>query len=159
MEILVADDQLSLAIGKRGQNVRLAAKLTGWKLDIKSESRMSASEAAAAAAEALFGPKKAPEPAEPLAAVATTEDQETAAAPGPAFGNGTHRPDEADQSGHEAGEHGSVGAVPGGDLGKAAEAAPLRNEVEDRGATRDLAESAQGAESQASADATEREPA
>jgi N utilization substance protein A len=39
MEIIVADDQLSLAIGKRGQNVRLAAKLTGWRIDIKSESR------------------------------------------------------------------------------------------------------------------------
>lgn len=33
-EVLVPEDQLSLAIGKRGQNVRLAAKLTGWKLDI-----------------------------------------------------------------------------------------------------------------------------
>ncbi|MFO7982498.1 MAG: transcription termination factor NusA [Desulfuromonadales bacterium] len=39
LEIIVPDDQLSLAIGKRGQNVRLAAKLTGWKIDIKSESR------------------------------------------------------------------------------------------------------------------------
>jgi len=39
MEIIVPDDQLSLAIGKKGQNVRLAAKLTGWKIDIKSESR------------------------------------------------------------------------------------------------------------------------
>ena len=36
--IIVADDQLSLAIGRAGQNARLAAKLTGWKLDIKSES-------------------------------------------------------------------------------------------------------------------------
>jgi len=40
MEVVVADDQLSLAIGKRGQNVRLASKLTGWKIDIKSESKM-----------------------------------------------------------------------------------------------------------------------
>ena len=40
MEIVVADDQLSLAIGKRGQNVRLASKLTGWKIDIKSASKM-----------------------------------------------------------------------------------------------------------------------
>lgn len=40
MEVIVADDQLSLAIGKKGQNVRLASKLTGWKVDIKSESRM-----------------------------------------------------------------------------------------------------------------------
>lgn len=33
--VLVAEDQLSLAIGKEGQNVRLAARLTGWKIDIK----------------------------------------------------------------------------------------------------------------------------
>src|SRR5438067_5998530 len=37
MEVIVDDSQLSLAIGKKGQNVRLAAKLLGWKLDIKSE--------------------------------------------------------------------------------------------------------------------------
>src|SRR5919197_2542271 len=40
MEIIVPDDQLSLAIGRHGQNVRLAAQLTGWKLDINSESRV-----------------------------------------------------------------------------------------------------------------------
>jgi len=40
MEVLVEDSQLSLAIGKKGQNVRLAAKLTGWKIDIKSEDEM-----------------------------------------------------------------------------------------------------------------------
>jgi N utilization substance protein A len=39
LEIIVPDDQLSLAIGKKGQNVRLAAKMTGWKIDIMSESR------------------------------------------------------------------------------------------------------------------------
>src|SRR6185369_7612098 len=36
-EVIVDDSQLSLAIGKKGQNVRLAAKLLGWKIDIKSE--------------------------------------------------------------------------------------------------------------------------
>ncbi len=39
MEVIVADEQLSLAIGKKGQNVRLAAKLTGWKIDVRSESK------------------------------------------------------------------------------------------------------------------------
>jgi N utilization substance protein A len=34
MEVIVEHNQLSLAIGKKGQNVRLAAKLTGWKVDI-----------------------------------------------------------------------------------------------------------------------------
>ena len=38
-QVIVPDDQLSLAIGKSGQNVRLAAKLTNWKIDIKSESQ------------------------------------------------------------------------------------------------------------------------
>lgn len=41
LNVLVADDQLSLAIGRRGQNVRLAAKLVGWKIDIKSHSELA----------------------------------------------------------------------------------------------------------------------
>jgi N utilization substance protein A len=49
MEIVCPDNQLSLAIGKKGQNVRLAAKITGWKLDILSESAASAK-----TAEAIF---------------------------------------------------------------------------------------------------------
>jgi transcription termination/antitermination protein NusA len=42
MTVIVPDDQLSLAIGKNGQNVRLAVKLTGWKIDMKSETMASA---------------------------------------------------------------------------------------------------------------------
>ena len=42
-EVIVPDDQLSLAIGRGGQNVRLAAKLTSWKIDIKSESQAEGS--------------------------------------------------------------------------------------------------------------------
>ena len=38
-QVIVEDDQLSLAIGKSGQNARLAAKLTNWKIDIKSETQ------------------------------------------------------------------------------------------------------------------------
>jgi N utilization substance protein A len=38
MEVVVPDDQLSLAIGKKGQNVRLASRLTGWTLDVRSDS-------------------------------------------------------------------------------------------------------------------------
>ena len=49
MEVVVPDNQLSLAIGKKGQNVRLAAKITGWKLDILSESN-----AASRTADAIF---------------------------------------------------------------------------------------------------------
>jgi N utilization substance protein A len=40
MDVIVPDDQLSLAIGRKGQNVRLAVQLTGWNIDIKSETKM-----------------------------------------------------------------------------------------------------------------------
>ncbi len=63
--MIVPDKQQSLAIGKEGQNVRLAAKLTGWKIDIKSATEMlseeraldearSAAEAAALASESAL---------------------------------------------------------------------------------------------------------
>jgi N utilization substance protein A len=45
MEIIVPEDQLSLAIGKNGQNVRLAVKLTGWKIDVKTEATVASQEA------------------------------------------------------------------------------------------------------------------
>jgi N utilization substance protein A len=45
LEIVVENDQLSLAIGKKGQNVRLASKLTGWKIDIKSQEEKKREEA------------------------------------------------------------------------------------------------------------------
>ena len=41
LEVVVPDDQLTLAIGRKGQNVKLAAKLLGWKIDIFTESRYS----------------------------------------------------------------------------------------------------------------------
>ena len=41
MEVIVPDEFLSVAIGKRGQNVRLASKLTGWHLDVQSETKYS----------------------------------------------------------------------------------------------------------------------
>jgi N utilization substance protein A len=41
MEVIVADEMLSLAIGRRGQNVRLASKLTGWRIDVQSETKYS----------------------------------------------------------------------------------------------------------------------
>ncbi len=44
LEVIVPDDQLSLAIGKKGQNVRLAARLTEWKIDIKSETAAAEAE-------------------------------------------------------------------------------------------------------------------
>src|SRR5690606_26689048 len=41
IEVVVPDDQLSLAIGRRGQNVRLASQLTGWQIDIETEAEES----------------------------------------------------------------------------------------------------------------------
>ncbi len=50
MDVIVPDDQLSLAIGRKGQNVRLAVQLTRWKIDIKSETNMREVQADLAAA-------------------------------------------------------------------------------------------------------------
>ncbi len=68
-QVIVPDYQLSLAIGKEGQNARLAARLTGWRIDIKSESQASDEGRAAAAAAkpaeakaAAVAPKPEPEP-------------------------------------------------------------------------------------------------
>ena len=50
-EVIVPDYQLSLAIGKEGQNARLAARLTGWRVDIKSETQLAEEEAGGYGAE------------------------------------------------------------------------------------------------------------
>jgi N utilization substance protein A len=62
--VTVPDYQLSLAIGKEGQNARLAARLTGWRIDIKSESQVSEESAAARTAKATPPPAAEPETAE-----------------------------------------------------------------------------------------------
>src|SRR4051812_709602 len=68
MEVIVEDKQLSLAIGKKGQNVRLAAKLTGWKIDIKSEEEKRRE------VEAQFGELEIPgEPSTDLSAEADSD--------------------------------------------------------------------------------------
>jgi transcription termination/antitermination protein NusA len=54
--VIVGDRELSLAIGKEGQNARLAARLTGWRIDIKSESQRAAGEQSAAGQE-VFDPQ------------------------------------------------------------------------------------------------------
>jgi len=69
MEVIVDDSQLSLAIGKKGQNVRLAAKLLGWKVDIKSEEEKRQEVESAMAA--LVNP---PEPVSALIAYGLAEE-------------------------------------------------------------------------------------
>jgi transcription termination/antitermination protein NusA len=49
--VVVPDDQLSLAIGREGQNARLAARLTGWRIDIRSETEFAQEEAEGAGEE------------------------------------------------------------------------------------------------------------
>jgi len=63
--VVVPDNQLSLAIGKSGQNVRLAARLTGWRIDIRSESQVAK---AALIAATTPTESETPEAAEPVAA-------------------------------------------------------------------------------------------
>ena len=82
MQVLVAEDQLSLAIGKRGQNVRLAAKLTNWKIDIRNAQEAAANserEEALRIAESVFQPAKAEEPVD-----APAKEQQDASAAAPA---------------------------------------------------------------------------
>ncbi|MBI4572530.1 MAG: transcription termination/antitermination protein NusA [candidate division NC10 bacterium] len=70
LRVVVADDQLSLAIGRRGQNARLAAKLVGWKVDIRSTSELQR-EAEAALSSLMTGesrPEVAPPPDDGAAA-------------------------------------------------------------------------------------------
>ena len=74
MEVIVEDKQLSLAIGKKGQNVRLAAKLTGWKIDIKSEEEKRREVEAQLGALEIGEPEAAPEDA----ASEPAQDVETA---------------------------------------------------------------------------------
>ncbi len=71
--VIVPDRQLSLAIGKEGQNARLAAKLTGWRIDIKPESAM---QEALAAAPVPATPAKAPARPKAPAAAAASRDEE-----------------------------------------------------------------------------------
>lgn len=59
--VIVPDNQLSLAIGKEGQNARLAAKLTGWRIDIKSQSQAEEALLGADAADEADKPADAPE--------------------------------------------------------------------------------------------------
>jgi N utilization substance protein A len=78
MEVVVEDKQLSLAIGKKGQNVRLAAKLTGWKIDIKSEEEKRRE------VEAQFGALEIGGSAEPAADGAEASAEAAAEADAPA---------------------------------------------------------------------------
>jgi N utilization substance protein A len=86
MEVVVEDKQLSLAIGKKGQNVRLAAKLTGWRIDIKSEEEKRREVEAQFGALEMGGAEQAETES---AEIAETESAEIAEAEGAEGGAGT----------------------------------------------------------------------
>jgi N utilization substance protein A len=117
MEVVVEDKQLSLAIGKKGQNVRLAAKLTGWRIDIKSEEEKRKE------VEAQFGELEIP--GEPSAEADADEsakadaDESAQAEAGAETGDGDETPVTA-AADSEAGE---------GDAATAAPDAPLPYEL------------------------------
>jgi len=72
--VIVPDGQLSLAIGREGQNARLAAKLTGWKIDIKS-ARVAEEERAALIAEGIIPSGEIAEPIEEIEEVEALEEE------------------------------------------------------------------------------------
>jgi N utilization substance protein A len=91
--VIVPDYQLSLAIGREGQNARLAARLTGWRIDIKSESQAQEPAAPpaptrAARAEQASQPPAPAAPSEPSVTELPEEPAPTEAADGPATGSG-----------------------------------------------------------------------
>jgi N utilization substance protein A len=81
--VIVPDYQLSLAIGKEGQNARLAARLTGWRIDIKSEAQVADESRPAAAAPAEV-PVAAKPPAEAASDPAASSEPVDATAEAPA---------------------------------------------------------------------------
>jgi N utilization substance protein A len=74
--VIVPDYQLSLAIGREGQNVRLAARLTGWRLDIATESESAQARDRYLAERADRATVEAPQEAQPVEAAAPVEEEE-----------------------------------------------------------------------------------
>ena len=109
--VIVPDDQLALAIGKEGLNARLATRLTGWKIDIQSESEFARAEAAAAFAGAsddedysgrcaavLSNSKRCPNAALPGSRYCgVPAHQDLASAPPPAADGDAEAPSDADE--------------------------------------------------------------
>jgi N utilization substance protein A len=121
MEVVVEDRQLSLAIGKKGQNVRLAAKLTGWKIDIKSEEEKRRE------VEEQFGALAADALAETEGAQLEADEAEGAEAEGVEAGAAETDAVEADAI--EAGGIEAGGIEAGAVEGEASEAAPADDAV------------------------------
>jgi N utilization substance protein A len=125
--VIVSDYQLSLAIGKEGQNARLAARLTGWRIDIKSETQLAEEESGYAGEEWAEGEwiqneagEMVWQPAEGGTAVSATEWSQGAE------GAGTAAPEAAGPE--AAGPEGAEAAAPEAD-GSGSDGAPVDPEV------------------------------
>ena len=142
--VIVSDYQLSLAIGKEGQNARLAARLTGWRIDIKSETQLAEEESGYAGEEWAEGEwiqneagEMVWQPAEGGTAVSATEWSQGAegaegAAPGTRprhhAGRRAEAADEPGRAGRTAGE-----AAPRGRGGRAGDGVPVEASVAAQG--------------------------
>jgi N utilization substance protein A len=134
--VIVSDYQLSLAIGKEGQNARLAARLTGWRIDIKSETQLAEEESGYAGEEWAEGEwiqneagEMVWQPAEGGTAVSATEWSQGAegATPDPAATEGGADPAPAATEAPAASDEASVvevSAVEGSDAGGSAGEVP-----------------------------------
>ena len=101
MEVIVPEEQLLLAIGKRGQNVKLASKLVGWSIDVRAEGQV---EDALKKAEGLFAPKKPADaleegaPEAEAAGTAAEEGAETSGETAEAQPPGSEAPESAEEA-------------------------------------------------------------
>lgn len=105
--VLVDEDQLSLAIGRKGQNVRLASKLTGWDIDIMTRTELEKSVADEEAADATDG--EAPPAGDASADVATADEAE--ATESGSNGAGTDAEDGIAETGQAADESATAGST------------------------------------------------
>ena len=113
MEVIVPEEQLLLAIGKRGQNVKLASKLVGWKIEVRAEGQV---EDALKKAEGLFAPKKTEEEGAGEAPPEVAEGETPEEGPSPPT-----EPEAAEERPEDPGTAGENGEMPapeevGGDV-------------------------------------------
>jgi len=129
MEVIVPEEQLLLAIGKRGQNVKLAAKLVGWKIEVRAEGQV---EDALKKAEELFAPKEAGEAAPEEGASGEASEGASEEAPNEAAGEETPPVTSPEEAKAEPEASGSTGedaeAPPSGEEGEDVPAAAVPEE-------------------------------
>ena len=137
--VIVPDYQLSLAIGKEGQNARLAARLTGWRIDIKSESQLAEEEAAARAPKpaAVDEASSEAEPEAPEAAEQPPEAPEETSEPAEAAEGSSEEPVAQATGGSRASDEGEPEGAPGPQEAPSGEPSPQTMQAapqEDQGA-------------------------